>query len=262
MYFLLALTATLSLTSTHRRMSADTVPNALPAATIVGVVTDSLGRAIAGGDVSVDGIRMAPTDGFGSFVVEVTANRRHEIQIRSLGYSPGTFSIVAGPGETQTAQIPLAAIANSIAALLPGVRINVHQDEVDRYDPGLAGFAHRRETLGGSFVNAEELKERGYPPLSVLLHDMPGVTVATSHVGGLPTAAVSMRGSGCVQVYLDGHPASLSGGDNNVDNYINTHELAAIEVYPSSAWVPVQFATSIAASCGTIVLWTAEALTH
>lgn len=50
--------------------------------------------------------------------------------------------------------------------------------------------------------------------------------------------------------------------DNNVDDYINTHELAAIEVYPSGAWVPLQFATSIAAMCGTIVLWTADALTH
>lgn len=84
----------------------------------------------------------------------------------------------------------------------------------------------------------------------------------TSLVGGLRTSAVSMRGSGCVQVCLDGHPEPLSGTDDNLDDYINTHELAAIEVYPSGAWVPLQFATSIAAMCGTIVLWTADALTY
>lgn len=239
----------------------DTVPAASQSAMVVGVVTDSLGRAVAGANVSVDGIPLAPTDGFGSFVVGVTANRAHVIQVRALGFLPGQFSLTAGPGDTRTADIPLA----SIGVLLPGVRVVVHQEDPTRFSPGIDGFEHRRETLGGSFVNEEELKKRGYPPLSSLLSEMPGVTVQTTHNDGMSQAHVSMRGiptigGACViQVFLDGHPSSLA--DGNIDHLIGTHELMAVEVYPSSAWVPAQFMGPTSA-CGTIVLWTADGLVH
>jgi len=245
MHFLLALAMSV-LGPARLRTPIDTIPVEWPSATLVGIVTDSLGNAIARGDVAIDGIRMAPTDRFGSFVVHVTANRRHLVQVRALGYVPESFSILASADDIQTVQIPLAYVAT----LLPGVAIRVHRDETDQFDPGLAGFEHRRETLGGSFFNTQQLKNRGYPPLSLLLRSVPGVTV-TGH-------SVSMRGSGCAAVYLDGHPAP---SESDIDDYVNTHELAAVEVYPSSAWVPVQF-MGPAASCGTIVLWTADGLIH
>jgi hypothetical protein len=242
-------------------VATDTVPVTSQGATIVGVVTDSLGHALAGANVAVDGIPLAPTDGFGSFVIGVTANRTHVIQVRALGFLPGEFSLTAAPGATRTADIPLT----SIAALLPGVKIVVHEDDPEKFSAGIGGFEHRRETLGGSFVNEEELKQRGYPPLSNLLGTMPGVTVQTTHNEGMSQAHVSMRGvptigGDCaIQIFLDGHPASLV--DGNIDHLIGTHELAAIEVYPSSAWVPAQFIGPTSA-CGTIVLWTADGLVH
>lgn len=263
MNVLFVLSATVTLAGSHQRIVADTIPVVAASATIIGVITDSLGRSIVGADVLVDGIRMAPSDDFGSFVVSVTAKRRHVIHLRALGYIPGQFSILIDSGETRTAEIVL----QSVATLLPGVTITVHQDDVDRYSPGLAGFAHRRETLGGSFLDAQEIKAYGYPPLSMLLRRMPGVTVSSSVVNGMTHSSVQMRGNPTVstscppQVYLDGHPMSLPGGADNVDGYINTHELAAVEVYPSTAWVPAQFMGPTTA-CGTIVLWTPEALTR
>lgn len=246
MHFLLIFAVMVGSGVSRPSSPGDTLPAVSLSATIVGVVTDSVGSALVGADILIDGIRLAPTGAFGSFVVKVTANRRHVIQVRSLGYLPGQFSLILAPGETRTAEITLT----SVATLLPGVRVTVHQEKPDSYDPGLAGFEHRRQTLGGTFLNTTELKERGYPPLSMLLRTVPGVTV-TRH-------SVSMRGSGCAVVYIDGHP---SHGDGDIDDYINTHELAAVEVYPSSAWVPIQFMGPNVA-CGTIVLWTADGLLH
>lgn len=145
---ILVVAAAISLMSSGQRTLPDTTPVASPTALIVGVVTDSAGNAIGGGEVSIDGISLAPLDRFGSFVASVTANRPHIFRVRALGYVPGQFSLVAGPGETRTAQIPLALIESSTAALLRRVTVEAHEITADSYDPGLAGFAHRRETLG------------------------------------------------------------------------------------------------------------------
>lgn len=234
------------------------------AGTIVVVVTDSLGRPVSGASIRVDGITLAPTDNFGSAAVSIRADRRHRIQVRAFGYSPAEFFASAAVGETRVAEVPLASISASLATQLPGVRVTVHQMEARRSDPGIAGFAHRRETLGGTFINAEQIRERGSPPLSLLLRGAAGVSVISSVVNGMTESRLSMRGtpslSGCpIQLYVDGHPRPLPPGDLNIDHIINVHELAAVEVYPSSAWVPAQFmgATS---GCGTLVLWSIEAL--
>jgi hypothetical protein len=150
------------------------------------------------------------------------------------------------------------------------VRITAHlTDDVKRSDPGLAGFAHRRKTLGGPFINQEQIRERGYPPLSLMLRTAPGVSVVSTVVNGTTQSVLQMRGgttaptkgSGAcpIQLYVDGHPWPQT--DRDIDRVINTHELAAIEVYPSSAWVPVQL-MGPTSGCGTLVLWTADGLRH
>ncbi|MGI8510659.1 MAG: TonB-dependent receptor plug domain-containing protein [Gemmatimonadaceae bacterium] len=243
------------------------VPVALDSTgTIVVLVTDSVGHSIGGASIRIDGIAIAPTDDFGSSTISVRADRRHLVQVRAFGYAPAEFSANMAAGQTKVAEVPLGSIAASIAAQLPGVRVTVHQTDARRSDPGLAGFAHRRETLGGTFINAEQIRERGSPPLSLLLRGAPGVAVMSSVVNGMTESRLSMRGapsvSGCpIQLYVDGHSTPLPPGDLNIDHIISTRELAAIEVYPSSAWVPAQF-MGPTSGCGTLVLWTVDALTR
>lgn len=235
--------------------------------TIVVLVTDSLGNSIGGASIRIDGIAIAPTDDFGSSTISVRADRRPLVQVRAFGFAPAEFSASAATGQTKVAEVPLGSIAASITAQLPGVRVTVHQMDSKRSNTGLAGFAHRRETLGGTFINAEQIRERGSPPLSLLLRGAPGVAVMSSVVNGMTETRLSMRGtpslrSSCpIQLYVDGHSRPLSPGDLNIDHIINTRELAAIEVYPSSAWVPAQF-MGPTSGCGTLVLWTTDALTR
>ncbi|MGI8545980.1 MAG: TonB-dependent receptor plug domain-containing protein [Gemmatimonadaceae bacterium] len=233
--------------------------------TIVVLVTDSLGHSVGGASIRIDGIAIAPTDDFGSATINVRANRRHVVQVRAFGYAPTEFSAIAADGETRVAEIPLASISSVLAVQLPGVRVTVHRPEDEGSRPGLAGFAHRRETLGGSFISAEQIRERGSPPLSMLMRGTPGVVVMSAVVNGMTESRLSMRGtpshSACpTQIYVDGHPWPLVAGDVSIDHIVNTRDLAAIEVYPSSAWVPAQF-MGPTSGCGTLVLWTSEALT-
>lgn len=232
--------------------------------TLVVLVTDSLGHSVGGASIRIDGINIAPTDEFGSTSISVRANRRHLVQVRAFGYAPAEFTAVVEGGGTSLAEVPLASISSVLGAQLPGVRVTVHRPDDKRSDPGLSGFAHRRETLGGTFINAEQIRERGSPPLSMLLRRAAGVAVMSRVVNGMTVTQLSMRGtpslSGCpMQIYVDGHSQSPPPGDLDIDHIVNTRELAAIEVYPSSAWVPAQF-MGPTSGCGTLVLWTSEAL--
>lgn len=251
-------------------MSANPIAVLDSTATIIVLVTDSADRSITGASILIDGIQIAPTDEYGSTSIAVSPNRDHKVQVRAFGYAPAGFSIRAAAGETKTASLPLASIAASLARELPGVRITAHlTDDVKRSDPGLAGFAHRRETLGGTFINQEQIRERGYPPLSLLLRTAPGVSVVSTVVNGMTQSVLRMRGGATVptkstddcpiQLYLDGHQWPQT--DRDIDRVISTHELAAVEIYPSSAWVPVQF-MGPTSGCGTLALWTTDGLRH
>ena len=64
----------------------------------------------------------------------------------------------------------------------------------------------------------------------------------------------SNGGSCAVAYYIDGSPF-LSVGDD-IDQIVQPQDVAAIEVYKSSAETPMQFQGADGGPCGTIVIWT------
>lgn len=233
---------------------ADTVSQSATVGVVAGVVAAVAGPPVRGAEVHVDGIELAPTDSFGGFIVHLRADMRHHFVIRRLGFAPASFDLSVPSGSTQTVDVPLVPVSTSDVRL-PNVRITAKETKPD---PGIMGFAHRRATLGGSFLDASAIRERGNPPLSSLLRGMPGVMLIPVTANGTTSYQLQMRGrptlGSCpVEVFLDGHDVNSSGED--LDRVVASRDLLAVEVYPASAWTPVQFMGPNAA-CGTVVLWT------
>lgn len=248
---LILLSVTLARTASG---TTDTSRNTADIGTVAGVVTATSGQPVPGAEVRVDDIEIAPTDSFGGFVVQLRTGTRHHFAIRRLGFAPASFDATVVAGDVRTVDVALIPVAASDVRL-PNVRITA---SASRSDPGVLGFAHRRATLGGSFLDASTIRERGTPPLSSLLRAMPGVTLIPLTRNGTTSYQLQMRGrptlGACpVEVFVDGHEVTSSGFD--LDRLVPTRDLLAVEVYPSSAWTPVQFMGPNAA-CGTVVLWT------
>lgn len=235
----------------------DTISQA-GSASITGVVIDSTGRSIQGASVLLDGSPARVTDNFGSFGLDVSADKQHVITVRALGFRPASFPIQLRSGATASVEIPVSQAA-SVLPSLDRVIVNGRAPAA-RSDPGVAGFEHRRATLGGGFFDAADIRKRGVPPLTMLLRGVPGVALhPVTGDDGVTRYIPVMRGvstlSKCaVKVYLDGQPYDL-GPHDDYDHIVSSHELAAVEVYPAGAWSPLQF-SSATSNCGTIVLWT------
>jgi hypothetical protein len=57
-----------------------------------------------------------------------------------------------------------------------------------------------------------------------------------------------------VRIFVDNNPwQQMQAGD--LDAFVQPTEVAAIEVYPASAMMPVEFQTS-GADCSAVVVWT------
>lgn len=232
----------------------DTITESASVGIVAGVVTAVSGAPVGGAKVRVDDIELAPTDSFGGFVVQLRGNMKHRFMVRRLGFAPASFDVTVAGGSTRTVEVPLVPVSASDVRL-PNVRIMARDSKTD---PGVMGFAHRRATLGGSFLDASGIREHGSAPLSSLLRAMPGVTLIPVTTNGSTSYRLQMRGrptlGACpVEIFLDGHDAGPSAED--LDRVVATRDLLAIEIYPASAWTPVQFMGPNAA-CGTVVLWT------
>src|SRR6185312_1623197 len=90
---------------------------------------------------------------------------------------------------------------------------------------------------------------------TVLFRQVPGLTVAWDGQGyQIQVNRTTNAGMCPVAYYIDGAPF-LSLGDD-IDQIVRPEDIAAIEVYKSSAETPMQFQGSDGGPCGTIVIWT------
>lgn len=117
-------------------------------------------------------------------------------------------------------------------------------------------FEQRRRLGLGYFFTAEDLKRRGVYRVEDIFYSIPGFRVQTN---GFATAILSTRslsaGSGpcSPQVYVNGWRWPVAA-DGSEPLGLDAHNVEAVEIYPGTATVPVEFGGGTS-HCGAIVLW-------
>lgn len=122
---------------------------------------------------------------------------------------------------------------------------------VPRYDH--TGFDEREKRRGfGYFMTEASIKRRKLSSMSMLLSNVPGLTVVRTRFG----ARIESRGMAdfyryCVpSVYLDG--SLVNDGATIIGHVIRPDEVRGIEVYLQQGSAPPQYDRS---PCGTVLIW-------
>ena len=216
-----------------------------PRGSIVGTVRDSLGGALSGALVVVQGTNLrAITDSEGAFRFTRLRGGDLTLLVRRLGYRPESPTVRVDPfAETRT-EVHLAALAMR----LPTVEV---RRQVEVYDSRLAGFNARREKHVGHFVSREDLDRMRSARFVDALRQIPGVQMRPLRGGG---TTIALRGSRCPPlVFIDGFPADAGTMDLDM---LDLASVEGIEVYSGVATVPPEFMGARGThACGVVAVW-------
>ena len=248
-------------------MAVSAAPGRASTSTIAGTVSDTTGRPL--GDVRVSATPSdvrALTDSAGQFRLSGLRPGTSILHTQAVGFAPADFSVRVGPDSTLRVAIQLT----SRVIVLDTVAVSTTENAV-----GLAnsGFYERlRDRLHGAgtstFISPEDINRQNPAHTTDLLHGVPGLNVRYDH----GKAVVYGRALCQMNVWIDGHfmyelSASTTGGTGkfgsirytppttDINDFVSSGEVAAIEVYMSPAEVPRQF-NNLNSTCGAIVIWT------
>lgn len=221
-------------------------PSTSLAQAVSGTVVDSLGGAVAGAHVSIEGANAATvTDGSGAFRFQRVGPGTVTLIVRRLGYRQRSVSVEpGGPGATGMV-ISLVAVPE----VLPTVEV-VRKPEV--FDARLEGFNSRRERRVGHFITRDQLDRHDSPRFADALRTIPGVQVKPLR-GSAGGRTVSIRGNCSPLFFIDGFPAASGPMDLDM---IDLASVEGIEVYSGIATVPPEFRSIQGTErCGVVAIW-------
>jgi hypothetical protein len=226
---------------------ASTPGGAQRTAGIAGQLIDRVSRApVTGAVVSVlggpGGIR---PDSGGRFAASGLAPGTHVLQVRALGYDPGSW--VLEVADRQTLSVVLELQPAPIA--VPGVVVEGRTWE----QRGMADFQRRREAGRGVYITESDIKEMQAVRLGDLLRNVAGVR-QVCRANNMCRVYMS-RSRQCVpNFWVDGFAAN-----NSTTLEMPTMGVIAIEIYRSATETPVEFLRGDNI-CGSIVIWTRSGL--
>lgn len=212
---------------------------------VSGVVRDTLGLAIAGAELSVEGSPLrAVSESDGRYHFAGVAVGVVRMRVRRLGFRPTVMDLELGTGGLSDVEIQLVQV---VQQLEPLAVIGQYEAYVGR----LAGFNERRQRKVGHFITLERLERTHSFSMTDALRDVPGVTIRQI---GVIQKAVRIRGSPCPPlVFIDGSPATA--GEFDLES-IDLGMVEGIEVYSGSATVPAEFAGPRNLDrCGVVAIW-------
>jgi hypothetical protein len=235
-----------SLAATPRHIYAQ---DQLPAGAISISVRDSLGRSIAGAELSVEGTSVrGVTDERGELRFTAVRGGPATLRVRRLGFQPQTVNVVVDQRVPSTSIVTLAAIPQRLAPIVVKGGSN--------YTGRMAGFYQRRDLGIGHFVSRERLERENPSQLTDVFRRLPGVQIMSTR---LIRNAIRFRANGgnCWPlVWLDGAP--LPTAEFDLD-FLSPQSIEGIEVYSGISQIPPQFmGTRGLGSCGVIVVWSRE----
>jgi hypothetical protein len=254
---------------------------------VQGIVLDQFtNRPVRGADVALVGERgkvvaRAMTGDDGRFALSIPKFSGYHLEVNGLGYASFTTKIFfADSTQDVSAQVDLAPDAIKLEGL------EVTTRAVER-KLRLAGFYKREAKHVGYFIGPEEIHEKVVNRITDAFYGIPGIQVRpVSSVGGNEGWEVTARGAEtqsftggvCLpSVLLDGVVLRNGGSalrDQTIAHVtqaatdpmkdvgtwyqlIDPSDVAAIEVYPGAAGLPVQAAGSVS-PCGAILIWTKD----
>ena len=207
------------------------------------VVDSEMGTPLAGATVRVGNSGpVVKTDSGGVFVAQNVTSGVIAIEIRQIGFEPGTFDI----------RIPASGVVQGVFPLdfngymLPAVVVEARASALmPRYND----FEQRRQRKMGAYLRWDELKKQGVSSVGDALRTVRGVRMECdqqrfecyAHMARTPQCEPTW--------YVDGVEVH-SFHENTPIN-----DVYGIEVYRGAGEVPAEFAGSNAA-CGVIAVWT------
>lgn len=224
------------------------------------VVDSWNGEPIPGVVIRMDGAPLRTTDEDGR--VHLSGLREGPVVFTAghLGYGTTTHVARVPPSGTFVMELALAP-----RALLLDV-IEVRAEARPRYSPNMIGFHRRMRRSSGTFITREMLEQRDGTPLTrVIAAEDPGFRLTcergldcglrSGRLGPLDVTGVPGVRSGCsVQYFLDSRPVEF----RDLDTFLATTDLEAIEAYSGLARVPPEFYRGHISRCGVILLWSRE----
>lgn len=221
-------------------------PAPLGSAVLAGHVTAADGRPLEGALVLLLGTQISSrSDAAGAFRLSGLPAGTQSVEIREIGFSPKRFAVDLTPHH----QSELAAALDERATVLKSIEVKA------KAGSDIPGFNQRRRSGLGYYMDADQLAKQGAITTSDLFRTVPGVQVVWDGQEYVVQVTRNATTGSCpVQWYIDGSPF-LSMGDD-IDQIVQPQDIAAIEVYKSSAETPMQFQQAGGNPCGTIVVWT------
>jgi hypothetical protein len=212
-------------------------------ATLSGSIRTTNGQALVGAQVRViDAGSPARTNERGEYVLGALPAGTHQLEVRQLGYAEVVRVVELRGGRTTRADIQLRR-----AVSLDSIRVIAQRQQYPAFE------THRKENFFGTFLDAEQIRERHVVTAADLTVTVPRFAVgnvvgphlipvshgATPKCPRLPTHANELN------VVIDNAPYQ-----NIYD--IHLDDIGAMEFYSSPTTAPVQFE----ANCGLIIIWT------
>jgi hypothetical protein len=234
-------------------LSALGVPSLVPSALgaqpprsrsiIDGLVSDSnlvpLGEAV----VSVLGSPLRVTTGDnGRFRIVAVPAGQYIVMVHRVGYAPMSAAIQIGTTDTLRFSFAMHRIATALDTVVVSAK---------RLAARMAEFEERRKLGFGTFITAEDIRQRNPVALGEVLRGIPSISVTGS--GYNRQVVTSTRSSRCpMQVVIDG---VLLPMPTDLASLVPPSEVAGIEVYAGPATSPVQYKAA-GSACGVILIWT------
>jgi Carboxypeptidase regulatory-like domain/TonB-dependent Receptor Plug Domain len=207
-----------------------------------GTVMDRSGNPIGSAEVIAtyrgQNSRQVRTEEDGRFEFPVLAVGATSITARRLGYRSLTLNFDVSAA---TAMPSVAFVLDLLAADVAPVIVNSGAGRLSEF------YGHKASTSFGRFFEQADIEKRRGGQVSELFRSVPGVTIIA--MNGIGNA---IRVRGCQPtLWVDG----IRVPGTEVDEVANPTDIAAIEVYTSTAGIPVEYRDRDTRACGVIVLW-------
>ena len=245
------------------RLDPLAAPTEGAASRLLGTVKDrESGTPLEGALVSLGGVPgNYLTNQDGRFLIPSVLPGNRALEVSLLGYGTRIDSILVPPGSLLSVDVGLTVEPIRLEPLSVTV-------ESRNLDLELARFYERRDREHGVFFTRETIEAR--PPATAvdLFEGIPGVRVVREGI----RHRVALTGNRAMSllhdpskepcypaVWIDGmlmrqSAFSDSHGDlPTLDELVSPHDIAGLEIYQSTARIPVQF--NVQGACGVIVVW-------
>ena len=224
-------------------------PGAAAPGFVVGVVTDSSGKPIAGARAMTDTVEER-SDAVGRFVLRGVSAGTRQVHMVSIGHAPVSATVDVVPGDTAFVMATMAAVQQ-----LDPVRVVARTPYVQLV---MRGIEERKRTGTGFFMDSTRLATQGTLVGALQLAPMLRIR---QNLGGPPVILFPSR----VQRSADGedfcHAAVWIDGRKSEQDFLRElrpEEIAVIEVYPRFMLLPSEYAAQYE-GCGVVAVWTKRA---